>query len=107
MIGLSARSETGSVFNRDILSNRHQLLLYGLALLFTLLPTELGFLQSLGYLQSRQSRFGLTNLDGNQWLICIGLALVLLLVDEAIKIFLRRGRSHEEGTPAVPAQAPA
>ncbi len=111
VVGLSARSETGSVFNRDILSNRHQLLLYGLALLFTLLPTELGFLQDLGYLQARQSRFGLTNLDGNQWLICIGFAVALLLVDETIKFFLRRARSHEEGTFAplshAEAQAPA
>ena len=30
-MGLSARSETGTAFNRDILSDRNQVLLYGLA----------------------------------------------------------------------------
>jgi len=39
---LSCRSEAGSAFNRDILSDRRQLMLYGLALLLTFLPTELG-----------------------------------------------------------------
>src|SRR5512139_382383 len=41
-LGLSARSETGTVFNRDNLSDRRQLQLYGLALLFVLLPVEFG-----------------------------------------------------------------
>ena len=77
------RSETGSAFNRDILSDRHQLMLYGLALLFIFLPTELGFLQRI---------LGLTSLSGDQWLICIGFAIALLLVDEVIKFFLRRRR---------------
>ena len=44
-MGLSARKETASAFNRDIFHDRNQLLLYGLALLFTFLPTELAFLQ--------------------------------------------------------------
>ena len=62
VIGLSGRSETGSAFNRDILSDRHQLMLYGLALLFIFVPMELGFLQRI---------LGLTSLSGNQWLLCI------------------------------------
>jgi P-type Ca2+ transporter type 2C len=78
--GLSARSETGSAFNRDIFSDRHQLMLYGLALLFVFVPVELGFPRFLG----------LTRLSGDQWLICIGFAVALLLVDEVIKFFLRR-----------------
>ena len=81
VMGLSARSETASAFNRDILHDRNQLLLYGLALLFTFLPTELGFMQRI---------LGTTSLSGNQWLICIGFAIALLLVDEVIKVFLRR-----------------
>ena len=85
VIGLSCRSETRSAFNRDILHDRHQLMLYGLALLFTFLPTELGFMQRI---------LGLTSLSGNQWLICIGFAIALLLVDEVIKFFLRRRRSQ-------------
>ena len=87
VIGLSARSETASAFNRDILHDRNQLMLYGLALLLTFLPTELGFLQRI---------LGPTPLTGNQWLLCIGFAIALLLVDEVIKFFLRRRRSQPE-----------
>src|SRR5512136_2314746 len=85
IIGLSCRSETASAFNRDVLHDRHQLMLYGLALLLTFLPTELGFMQRI---------LGLASLTGNQWLICIGFAIALLLVDEVIKVFLRRRRNQ-------------
>ena len=84
VVGLSCRNETGSAFNRDIFSDRHQLMLYGLALLLTFLPTELGFMQRI---------LGLTSLSGNQWLLCIVFAFALLLVDEVIKFFMRRRRS--------------
>jgi Ca2+-transporting ATPase len=94
-MGLSARSETGSAFNRDILSDRNQLILYGMALLFTFLPTVLDFLQRL---------LGTTSLTGNQWLTCIGLAIGLLLVDEVIKVFMRRRRKAHV-SPVVAAQA--
>jgi Ca2+-transporting ATPase len=87
--GLSARSETGSAFNRDILSNRHQLMLYGIALLFTILPTVLDFLQ--GFL-------GMTSLDGKHWLLAFAAAFALLLVDEVIKIFLRMKRTPATST---------
>jgi Ca2+-transporting ATPase len=82
-MGLSARNETASAFNRDVLRDRHQLLLYGIALVFTFLPTRLAFLQEF---------LGLTALSGEQWLFAIALAFALLLVDEVIKIFLRRSR---------------
>ncbi len=94
--GLSSRSETGSAFNRDILSDRHQLMLYGLALLFVFVPVELGLPRFLG----------LTRLNGDQWLLCIGFAIALLLVDEVIKFFLRRSRGHSQAQPA-PASASA
>ncbi|MDG6256619.1 MAG: cation-translocating P-type ATPase C-terminal domain-containing protein [Methanomicrobiaceae archaeon] len=90
--GLSCRSETKSAFNRDVLHDRHQLMLYGLALLLTFLPTELNFLQR---------GLGLTSLGGDQWLLCIGFAIALLLVDEVIKVFLRSQREHEATTPAI------
>jgi len=80
-MGLSARNETASAFNRDILSDGRQLALYGFALLFTFLPTRLPFLQEF---------FGLTSLTGEQWLLAIVLAFGLLLVDEVVKFFLRR-----------------
>jgi Ca2+-transporting ATPase len=98
VIALSCRSETNSAFNRDVLSDRHQLMLYGLALLLTFLPTELGF---------TQRSLGLTGLTLEQWLLCIGSAIALLLVDEVIKFFLRRSRRRGADVPAiaVPAQA--
>jgi Ca2+-transporting ATPase len=83
-LGLSARSETGTVFNRENLSDRRQLSLYGLSLLFILLPVEFGigdrFLET-------------TPISGQQWLICIVFAFVMLLIDEVIKVFMRRRRS--------------
>ncbi len=95
--GISCHSETLTAFNRNILDDRHQVMLYGLALLLIFLPTELGFLQS---------GLGLTSLNGGQWLLCIGLAIALLLVYEIMKVFLRSRRRHNPATPpiAVPAQ---
>ncbi|MFN2203096.1 MAG: cation-translocating P-type ATPase [Caldilineaceae bacterium] len=90
VVALSVRSETESAFSRDIFSDRNQLLLYGLSLLFILLPTALDFLRRL---------LGTTSLTGSQWLQCIGLAIALLLVDEVIKYFLRRSRVAAETAP--------
>lgn len=79
-IGLTARDENRSVFNRDILGDRRQLMLFGLSLLFVFVPVEMGLPRFLG----------LTNITGYQWLICIACAFVLVLVDEIIKVFRRR-----------------
>ncbi len=84
-IALSARDEFHTMFNRDILSDRRQLMLYGLSLLFAFVATELGFMQRL---------FGTTSLRAQEWLICIGFAVFLILVDEGFKFFLRRRRSQ-------------
>ncbi len=65
-LGLSARSETETVFNRDNLSDRRQLQLYGLSLLLILLPVEFGI----------GARFlNTTPISGQQWMICIVFAL--------------------------------
>jgi Cation transporting ATPase, C-terminus. len=61
----------------------------GLALLVTILATELRLLQRI---------LGLTSLNNNQWLICIIVAIALLLVDEVIKVFLRSRHSTSQGT---------
>jgi Ca2+-transporting ATPase len=83
-LGLSARSETGTVFNRDNLSDRRQLQLYGISLLFVLLPVVFGI----------GDRFiGTVEISGQQWLVCIVFAFAMLLIDEVIKFFMRRRRS--------------
>jgi len=87
-LGLSARSETGTVFDRDNLSDRRQLQLYGLSLLFILLPVEFGI--GARILET-------TPISGEQWLICIVFAIVMLLIDEVIKFFMRRRKSQRAG----------
>jgi Ca2+-transporting ATPase len=100
VLALSARSERASAFNRDILANRHQLMLYGISLLMIILAIKLDFLKSF---------LGLTEITGNQWLICIAFAFALLLVDEVIKFFMRRRGQHEQQPAGVaqPARAAA
>ena len=83
ILALSARSENASAFNREVLKNRHQLMLYGISLLMIILPLNLDFLKNF---------LKLTAITLDQWLICIGLAIALLLVDEVFKFFMRRSR---------------
>ncbi len=86
-MGVNSRSETETVFQMSTVSDRRQLGLYGLALLLTFLPTELGLTQRI---------LGLTPLSLEQWLLCIGCVLIVTLVYEVIKLFLRRGQHPAE-----------
>jgi Ca2+-transporting ATPase len=86
-MGLSARSETNTAFNRDILRDRTQVLLYGIALGVAFLATELGFFQRI---------LGTVSLTRDQWYLCIGVAIALLLVDEVVKFFMRRSRAQAQ-----------
>ncbi len=90
-MGISARSETGTVFDRDVMSGKQQLRLYGVSLLMIVLASELGVFQRM---------LDTTSLSGDQWLLCIGLAVALLLIDEVIKIILR---SRDRKSPPVAA----
>ena len=91
-LGFTAHSEKATAFNRDIISDRRQLGLVGLALLLTILPTQLAFLQGM---------LGITELNGQQWLIAIGLGVALVLIDEAIKLFLRRSTGGTDDADAT------
>jgi Ca2+-transporting ATPase len=86
--GLESRSESASVFSIG-LADRSQLMLYGISLVAMVLATETGILNRI---------LGTVNLDLNQWLICIGVGSTLLIVQEVMKIFIRRGerRSGEQ-----------
>jgi Ca2+-transporting ATPase len=85
VLGLSARSETQTVFSRAMLTDRRQMGLYGLAFLVTFLATELAFLQRF---------FNTTSLTGDQWGVCILVAASLLVVEEVIKFFMRQRRNE-------------
>lgn len=97
-IGISARDEFHTAFNRDFLSDRRQLMLYGISLLLTFLATELGFLQRI---------LGTTSLSRDQWFLAIGLAIALLLIDEAIKFILRRRNARAQPQVAEMKATPA
>jgi Ca2+-transporting ATPase len=98
-LAIGARSATKTALDRDTISGRRQLLLYGLALLFTVLSTELGLLQRI---------LGTTSLTGGQWLVCLALAAALLLVSEVVKLVLRRRapRGEPHGPAPVTSVAP-
>jgi Ca2+-transporting ATPase len=80
-LGLTSRDETGTIFRRDFLTDRRQLGLYGIAIAVIVLSTELSITQRI---------LQVVPLTGAQWMLCVGLALGLLVVEEIIKFFLRR-----------------
>ncbi len=102
-VALTSRSETRTVFSRDFLADRRQLFIYGLTLVLILLATELGILQRI---------LGTTSLTADQWVVSIVVALSVLIVDEVIKVFMRRSRaraqapSQAQPRPMVSAPAP-
>jgi P-type Ca2+ transporter type 2C len=79
--GLLARDQVHTIFDRDAVPGSAQLRRYGLSLLAIVSITAIGFLQRV---------FSTTSLTFEQWWICIGLAASLLVVEELIKIFVRR-----------------
>ena len=77
-IGLTARSETETIFSRERIPGWRQAALYGLALLFVFIGTAL-----------LQGIFNTTPLTGEQWGICILFTAGLIAVEEVIKFFMR------------------
>jgi P-type Ca2+ transporter type 2C len=98
-VGLSSRSETGTVFTMDTVGDRRQLGLYGLAIFLMVFGAEFNLGQRI---------LGTVSLTGDQWLICIVLAFALILIDEVVKFFMRRARRGTEKVEvAKPAPQPA
>ena len=96
--GLLARDQVHTIFRRDFVPGATQLRRYGVALAAMILVTEIGFLQRI---------FSMVDLTLAQWGICLGIALSLVIVEELIKVFLRRGKRGEAATVAEPAHAAA
>ncbi|HEU4356245.1 MAG TPA: cation-translocating P-type ATPase C-terminal domain-containing protein, partial [Actinomycetota bacterium] len=92
--GLLARDQVHTIFNVHSLPGPTQLRRYGIALAAIILVTEIGFLQRV---------FSMVELSFNQWWICIGIALSLVVVEEVIKLFIRR--RARTGAPEVVAPA--
>jgi P-type Ca2+ transporter type 2C len=82
--GLLARDQVHTIFNVHTLPGSTQLRRYALSLAAIILVTEIGFLQRV---------FSMTELTFNQWWICIGIAFSLVVIEEIIKVFIRR-RGH-------------
>lgn len=78
---LLCRDQVGTIFDRDALPGVLQLRRYGIALLAIVAITGLELLQRI---------FGTTSLGLGQWCTCIALALSLVVVDELVKVGVRR-----------------
>lgn len=96
-VGLSCRSETRSAINREILSDRRQVMLYGITFALILLATELGILQRI---------LNTTSLSADQWVQCILVAVSVLVIDEIIKFFMRRRAKPASVAEMKPIPAP-
>lgn len=97
---LLCRDQRNTVFDRDAVPGVMQLRRYGVALAAIVLVTALDILQRI---------FGTTALTFTQWCVCTGIALSIVVVEELIKLVIRRQGSPDEATPrtglatAVPA----
>jgi len=87
---LETADEEESLFAGSIFGNKPLLIATGLSVLTIVLATELGFLQK--FLQT-------VSLTGEQWLVCVGVALSLIVVEEVRKAL--RIRAGDEPAAAV------
>lgn len=81
---LLCRDQENTILDRDQMPAVAQLRRYGIALLAIVLVTSLDFLQRI---------FDTTQMTLGQWCTCIGLAATLVVVEELIKLVLRRRRT--------------
>jgi Ca2+-transporting ATPase len=96
---LLSRDQHNTIFDRDAVPGTAQLRRYGIALAAILLITTLDFMERI---------FDTTDLTFGQWCICIGIALSLVVVEELIKLVLRRREKVPSATaPPVMSAVPA
>jgi P-type Ca2+ transporter type 2C len=80
-VGLLARDQRNTILSRAALPGPTQLRRYGIALLAIIAATTIGFLQRI---------LETVELNLSQWSICIGIAVALVVIEELIKLVLRR-----------------
>jgi P-type Ca2+ transporter type 2C len=99
--GLLARDQRGTIFDRAAIPGAVQLRRYGASLIAIVAVTAIGFLQRI---------VDTTSMTFSQWSICVGLALSLVVVEEAVKLILRRREASRRSIPtsvAGPTAVPA
>ena len=89
--GLLARDQHNTVFSRAAIPGPTQLRRYGIVVVAIVLVTTIGILQRI---------FETTELRFSQWSICVGLAAGLVVIEELIKLVLRRRGRRAAGSPA-------
>jgi Ca2+-transporting ATPase len=78
---LLSRDQRNTIFDRDAIPGVAQLRRYGIALIAIVAVTGIDFLAEI---------MGTTWLTFNQWSICVGIALSIVVVEELIKLVVRR-----------------
>jgi len=91
--GVLARDQENTIFSRTAIPGPTQLRRYLIALLAIIAVTTIGFLQRI--VETTELRFSM-------WSVCLGLAASLVVVEELIKLVIRRRAQRAE----VPATAP-
>ncbi|HEX5086296.1 MAG TPA: HAD-IC family P-type ATPase [Nocardioides sp.] len=93
-----SRDQVNTIFDRSAIPGALQLRRYGIALLAIVAITGLDFLERI---------FATTGMTFNQWCICIGIAASIILVEEIIKLVIRRRTPVPAAlAPAAPVPAP-
>jgi P-type Ca2+ transporter type 2C len=96
--GLLSRDQVGTILDREAIPGRAQLRRYGLALLAIIVVTLLDPLERI---------FGTTELSLRLWCAAIAIALSLLVVEELIKVVIRRREPQNAPSRPEPATAVA
>ena len=91
--GYMARDQRNTIFDRTTLPGATQLRRYGFALVAIIAITTIPFLQRIA---------GTVDLSFAQWAICVGIASSIVVVEELIKLVLRRREREDEPTAPAP-----
>jgi P-type Ca2+ transporter type 2C len=91
-VGLLARDQHDTIFDRAAIPGPTQLRRYGIALLAIIAVTTIGLLQRI---------FDTTELNLAQWGICIGIAASLVVIEELIKLVLRQRDRRRAAAPRL------